>query len=159
MLLALLVYFSSLSTVSAFYDPGSQRWLNRDPIGEGGGVNLYAYVGNDPVNEADPEGMSSLYEPGMFEQLWEGFKDPNGYTSCYAKCMLGLGLGADAGMELGGATYGAKKWYSWTDGRFKAGGKYSKKLVPKLASKLALPLALLSAKDALECYEKCKCKL
>ena len=29
-----------------FYDPATQRWLNRDPIGEADGPNLYAYVRN-----------------------------------------------------------------------------------------------------------------
>ena len=40
-----------------FYDPGAGRWLNRDPIGEAGGVNLYGMVGNDAVNKWDLLGM------------------------------------------------------------------------------------------------------
>jgi RHS repeat-associated protein len=44
-----------------FYDPATQRWLNRDPIGEEGGVNLYGYVENDPVNGIDPLGLSSIH--------------------------------------------------------------------------------------------------
>jgi RHS repeat-associated protein len=39
-----------------FYDPDTGRWLSRDPIGEEGGVNLYGYVANDPVNLIDPDG-------------------------------------------------------------------------------------------------------
>jgi RHS repeat-associated protein len=42
------------------YDPSSKRWLNRDPIGEHGGLNLYAYVGGNPVNYVDPTGELSL---------------------------------------------------------------------------------------------------
>jgi RHS repeat-associated protein len=38
------------------YDPNSKRWLNRDPIGETGGINLYAYVQGNPVNYVDPTG-------------------------------------------------------------------------------------------------------
>ncbi len=34
------------------------RWPNRDPIGELGGINLYAYVGNSPVNFYDPYGLA-----------------------------------------------------------------------------------------------------
>jgi RHS repeat-associated protein len=39
-----------------FYDPATQRWLNRDPIGEEGGVNLYGYVGNNPLTYWDAFG-------------------------------------------------------------------------------------------------------
>jgi RHS repeat-associated protein len=30
------------------------EWPNRDPIEEEGGINLYTYVNNDPVNWIDP---------------------------------------------------------------------------------------------------------
>jgi RHS repeat-associated protein len=39
-----------------YYNPALGRWLNRDPIEELGGVNLYAYVGNDPVGRFDALG-------------------------------------------------------------------------------------------------------
>jgi RHS repeat-associated protein len=41
-----------------FYDPYTQRWLNRDPILENGGVNLYAFVGNRRINFVDTFGLS-----------------------------------------------------------------------------------------------------
>ncbi|MCI5196832.1 MAG: RHS repeat-associated core domain-containing protein, partial [Candidatus Electrothrix sp. AW5] len=43
-----------------FYSPGVGRWINRDPIGEAGGINLYGFVGNGPVNWIDPNGLSPL---------------------------------------------------------------------------------------------------
>lgn len=34
------------------------RWLNRDPIGEQGGFNLYAFCRNDPINNYDKNGCA-----------------------------------------------------------------------------------------------------
>lgn len=42
-----------------YYDPATVRWVTRDPIGYSGGINLYAYCGNNPVNLADPSGLCS----------------------------------------------------------------------------------------------------
>jgi RHS repeat-associated protein len=38
------------------YEPNFQRFLNQDPIGERGGINLYRFVANNPINYADPNG-------------------------------------------------------------------------------------------------------
>lgn len=39
-----------------FYDPLTQRWVNRDPIQEEGGINLYRFAGNGPIDRLDPDG-------------------------------------------------------------------------------------------------------
>jgi RHS repeat-associated protein len=39
------------------YDPTVGRWLQPDPLGLEGGLNLYAYCANDPVNYIDPTGL------------------------------------------------------------------------------------------------------
>ncbi len=44
-----------------FYDPTLQRWLTRDPLGEAGGINLYGFVGNDPISRVDPLGLANEY--------------------------------------------------------------------------------------------------
>jgi RHS repeat-associated protein len=43
-----------------YYSAEMGRWLNRDPIEEKGGVNLYGMVGNDAVNRWDVLGRSTL---------------------------------------------------------------------------------------------------
>ena len=41
-------------------DPATGRWLAKDPIGLGGGVNLYAFCGGDPLNSIDPYGLAHV---------------------------------------------------------------------------------------------------
>jgi RHS repeat-associated protein len=40
-----------------FYQPVMGRWLTRDPLQEAGGINLYGFVQNNPVNLIDPWGL------------------------------------------------------------------------------------------------------
>jgi len=40
-----------------FYNSLSGRWLNRDPITEQGGRNIYGFVGNEPISAIDPNGL------------------------------------------------------------------------------------------------------
>jgi hypothetical protein len=51
----------SLSVSSAdWYDPQTGRFLSQDPIGLAGGVNLYAYAGNNPASYSDPFGLDTV---------------------------------------------------------------------------------------------------
>ncbi len=40
-----------------YYDPEVGRFINKDPIGYAGGMNLYGYVENNPINFVDPFGL------------------------------------------------------------------------------------------------------
>ena len=52
-----------------YYSPKLGRWLSRDPIGFGGGINLYGYCGGDPVNFADPSGLDMQLGLGFAEEV------------------------------------------------------------------------------------------
>jgi len=66
---------------------GIPYWLSRDPIAENGGINLYAYVYNNPLNYWDPdgldaEGLQSLYEAmGNEGDLAEAVKERGDQTT------------------------------------------------------------------------------
>lgn len=53
-----------VQVASAYFDPGVQRWVNRDPVMEAGGVNQYAYVANQPQNRMDPVGLNAIATEG-----------------------------------------------------------------------------------------------
>ena len=48
-----------------WYDPATGRWLSKDTIGISGGLNLYAFCGNDPVNYVDPWGLREEGEQAL----------------------------------------------------------------------------------------------
>lgn len=56
-----LVYYRA-----RWYDPRLGRFISEDPAGLDAGPNLYAYVGNDPLNKTDPLG---LYEADVHRDL------------------------------------------------------------------------------------------
>ena len=62
-------YFSHVGLYNyglRFYSSGLGRWINRDPIAEAGGLNLYGFVANNPVSLVDAYGLS-------FETFMQGF--------------------------------------------------------------------------------------
>ncbi|TAE89850.1 MAG: RHS repeat-associated core domain-containing protein, partial [Verrucomicrobia bacterium] len=54
-----------------YYHPQTGRWINRDPIEEEGGLNLYGFVGNNPPNAIDPLGLMAGF-PG-FPSGWADY--------------------------------------------------------------------------------------
>ncbi len=55
-----------------YYDAKVGRFISEDPIGLEGGINAYRYVGNNPVNFVDPEGLTSIF----FGRPWFFFRVP-----------------------------------------------------------------------------------
>lgn len=55
--LLLTVFILAANSLYGFYDPSTGRFLSRDPSGESGGLNLYAYCNNDPVNNIEYLGL------------------------------------------------------------------------------------------------------
>ncbi|MEZ5274878.1 MAG: RHS repeat-associated core domain-containing protein [Opitutaceae bacterium] len=53
-----LVYFGH-----RYYNPKTGRFINRDPIEEMGGFNLYRYTNNDAINRWDYLGLNPTLEP------------------------------------------------------------------------------------------------
>jgi RHS repeat-associated protein len=57
-----------------YYDPKGGRFISKDPIGfEGGDVNLYRYVKNQPVDWIDPSGLGPY---GKLKELANSLKMP-----------------------------------------------------------------------------------
>ena len=52
-------------TLYRAYDPNLGRWLAHDPIGENGGLNLYGYCANDPINAVDHDGRFLNFVAGF----------------------------------------------------------------------------------------------
>jgi RHS repeat-associated protein len=117
-----------------FYDPNLQRWLNRDPFGEYGGLNLYGYVYNDPLGMLDPYGLAlfGLYDSygDYFSDVWDTFKGEGKgagaelsfglYKPCYTSALQRQGGYVGTGLAMAGETLagGAGGW--------KAAGKAAK---------------------------------
>ena len=49
-----------------YYDPSTGRFVTRDPMGYAGGIDLYGYTADDPVNGIDPSGFDPYAQGQKF---------------------------------------------------------------------------------------------
>jgi RHS repeat-associated protein len=93
-----------------FYSPALGRFLQVDPIGYDGGINIYAYVGNDPTNRSDPSGMCdgeycpiNVFHPRLDDQV-RGVKQDIG-----RHVAEGVAIGGSIALAEVGAVYAAAR--------------------------------------------------
>ncbi len=76
-----LVYYGE-----RYYDPANGRFLGRDPSEENGGLNLYGFAANDPINRWDYMGMAPSGDPSSESDTYED-PQPDGSVYVYsAQC-------------------------------------------------------------------------
>jgi len=98
-----------------FYAAGLGRWVNRDPIGYRGGMNLYGYVSGRPLIGLDSLGLADCYT-----DQWGRIICPDDYppsppapvpgrpapdqpptSSCFSRCLKANAVGPVLGIGVG----------------------------------------------------------
>jgi RHS repeat-associated protein len=123
-----------------YIDPALGRFVSEDPIGLDGGINLYAFVGNDPVNGWDPSGTKcsdwTLHQEKARDKLahlafgagavWfiqSQFEDWPRWTTIAAGAVLGLihegpwgKMGAQFPRDIFHGAFGDHDLWGWSNG-------------------------------------------
>ena len=99
------------------YDAGIGRFTQQDPIGIAGGANVYGFAGGDPVNFADPFGLSDCKKDSQADGSKDCPREADNQADGYKGCDYTSGEGcsaetkrviaADQPVEQAGQTIGA----------------------------------------------------
>ena len=160
---ALLLFLFSLYSAKAFYDPGIQRWVNRDPLGEPGFETVRA---GTPTPQYGPP-KTYLF----LENAPNGFVDSDGLSIIAIPIPVGGGALANpiGGALCGGAAIGAVLCWAFPNAMTKPGewiGNWvcpARKLSPQKAKKQcidecsekALPTGSYDGAPFFKCMREC----
>jgi RHS repeat-associated protein len=89
-----------------YYDPWLQRFISEDPIGLKGGINLYAFAADDPINSGDPTGTWTLHWGIKWRHPWRDIRRA-GPIVAFAAIALATGGTASAAFAAAGKAVGA----------------------------------------------------
>ncbi len=99
--------FPFMHTGARYYDPSTGRFLQRDPIGISGGLNVYGYCGNNPVSRIDPNGQdfwdgSNGFHEWIAEHVWMEVHSTETLAEMSDGRAYGEAIGASVGIAVGG---------------------------------------------------------
>ena len=151
-----------------WYAPTIGRWLSKDPIGLEGGLNLYVFCGNDPLNYMDPfgclEAISAYNDWGKIAVAGFDQGGVGGYAQAAGASIMQAFIDFWGARDVEGAS-DSSGYYSGSDGckgkswgyglyavgmiginAIPGGGKAVKPVAGKIAGKYSGKIAMVSNK-------------